>query len=141
MYVHTLPAGAQRHLLRVRGVTAPCISAVLVTFIDHAEGYNDGGYVSSSESFSLSCLGTLLRRGQLGHGDSIKYTKPHMVKALKGITLELVACGNEHTLVTTDEGAMYAKIRQPHFDRARPEYTCNVGTLLRPVHADMHLAY
>ena len=30
------------------------------------------------------------------------------MKALKGLKLDLVACGEQHTLVTTLDGAMYA---------------------------------
>ena len=42
--------------------------------------------------------------GQLGHGNSKTYTKPNVVKTLKGNRVKAVACGRSHTLVISESG-------------------------------------
>ncbi|XP_028414722.1 X-linked retinitis pigmentosa GTPase regulator-like [Dendronephthya gigantea] len=42
--------------------------------------------------------------GQLGHGNSKPYTKPSVVKKLKGDKVKAVACGRSHTLVISESG-------------------------------------
>ncbi|CAB4011045.1 Hypothetical predicted protein [Paramuricea clavata] len=42
--------------------------------------------------------------GQLGHGNTKPYTKPGVVKKLKGDRVKAVACGRSHTLVISESG-------------------------------------
>lgn len=46
--------------------------------------------------------------GRLGHGEASDVFIPRIVNALQGKVVLNVACGDTHTLVTTDDGVLYA---------------------------------
>jgi len=45
--------------------------------------------------------------GRLGHGHASDCFVPHPVSALSGVAIKQVACGDAHTLVVTDAGALF----------------------------------
>ena len=46
--------------------------------------------------------------GQLGHGDTAMYRQPKKVKFFEGISLKQVVCGEDFTVVLTEEGEVFA---------------------------------
>lgn len=44
----------------------------------------------------------------MGHGETTDVFLPRSVSALQGKVVQNVACGDTHTLVTTDDGVLYA---------------------------------
>lgn len=45
--------------------------------------------------------------GQLGHADGLDYAKPKLVEAISKLSVSVVVCGGNHTLVLTKEGLVY----------------------------------
>lgn len=48
------------------------------------------------------------RYGALGHGDFENCSTPKPVQALKGIVGRQVSCGDDHTVLLTEDGSVYA---------------------------------
>ena len=46
--------------------------------------------------------------GQLGHGDTAAYKAPRKLSTLEGIPVKQAACGEDFTVIVTDEGAVYS---------------------------------
>ncbi|KAH3744576.1 ADPribosylation factor subfamily protein [Pelomyxa schiedti] len=46
-------------------------------------------------------------QGQLGHGDECSHATPQVVSYFNGTRLTRVACGDKHSLVTTDTGLLF----------------------------------
>ena len=46
--------------------------------------------------------------GQLGNGTNANQPNPTKVSGLNGIVIQKVVCGNAHTLLLSDDGAIYA---------------------------------
>jgi alpha-tubulin suppressor-like RCC1 family protein len=65
-------------------------------------------------SFAVTCTGKLCAWGveatdsRLGHGRTSNCYCPKPVKSLRGVKVDAVAIGNEHTLALSDDGSVYA---------------------------------
>ncbi|CAM6119340.1 unnamed protein product [Calypogeia fissa] len=90
----------ERHLPIINSTLADCEITAITCGADHTTAYSD-----TTRSVYSWGWGDF---GRLGHGNSSDLFIPHPIKALSGLQIKQIACGDSHCLAITADGDVHS---------------------------------
>ncbi|KAG6551955.1 hypothetical protein Mapa_006572 [Marchantia paleacea] len=90
----------ERHLPTIISTLGECEISAITCGADHTTAYADSTRTVYSWGWGDF--------GRLGHGNSSDLFIPHPIKALRGIEISQIACGDSHCLAITTEGDVHS---------------------------------